>query len=144
MRKQQPLRLILILNPRSNLGSAPSLCLTRRRTTTPAIPMFRLPLLIPLDPAVTVHSIIAQTAEHPNYFHNWSFYLAYSAHEYENERAPAPPALTSQTSSSLPRNHHQNVSSKQPLLKGVTENLQTFKITSQTQVPHSRSPSACQ
>src|SRR6266496_3643288 len=64
VRVEQALSLVLVFNPRGDLGSACPFALTCCRTTAPSVSVFRLSLFVALDAAVTVEGVVAQTTEH--------------------------------------------------------------------------------
>src|SRR6266568_1446000 len=64
VRVKQALRLVLVFNPRGDLGSASPFALPCCRTPAPAVSMFGLSLFVALDAAEAVESVVAQTAKH--------------------------------------------------------------------------------
>src|SRR5579885_3224669 len=61
---EQTLRLILVVDPRGDLRRSSPLGLARGGAATARVAMFRLPLLIALDAAIAIDSVVTQTAEH--------------------------------------------------------------------------------
>src|SRR6266516_611878 len=64
MRKEQTLRLILVLDPGRDLGGASLLRLACGGAATPAVAVLRLPLLIALDAAEAIDGVVAQATKH--------------------------------------------------------------------------------